>query len=267
MLTVMHLRWQNLNDDLPTCDAAGQRRRPGSGLRHGRAWLRSSSAGPDGLLASWEWSFGHDLGCSIAFKVGGEGGGWAWTIAVRWLFYLHLRLAFLPTPKALRYGPSREISLCEHDGSIWWTVWRDWKDGWSRDVPRWRDGNFSFVDFLLGKVRHETVLLEERDVLIPMPEGSYPARCKMVERVWHRSRWPSKRWRCGEVELPRERPIPIPGKGENSYDCGEDALYSQSAAARTPAEAVANVVRSALEARDRYGGRGWKPEVARKAEA
>lgn len=67
-------------------------------------------------------------------------------------------------------------------------------------------------------------------------------------------------WVTFEYVDPPVHVVPFPGKGENSWDCGEDAIMGAGADEPTPEAAVASVVKSALRNRRRYGGEGWKPE-------
>lgn len=52
--------------------------------------------------------------------------------------------------------------------------------------------------------------------------------------------------------------IPVPGKGENSWDCGEDATYAFSCMADSVEDGIASLVRSILVRRRKYGGRNWR---------
>jgi hypothetical protein len=62
------------------------------------------------------------------------------------------------------------------------------------------------------------------------------------------------------VDLDMKRdPVPFPGKGENSWDCGEDASYGFGCAAETLEEGIGKFVASKLRDRGRNGGRGWTP--------
>lgn len=161
---------------------------------------------------------------------------------------------------------AREVRVAAHDGSVWWSFWTD-PNSWSSRTPRWRQGSFSVLDALLGpqETKRETVG-EPEVVTIPMPEGNYLGRSTIERCTWKRPRWFAERRMSASVTMdPREderfRPIPTPGKGENSYDLDEDALYSMSTKARTHGEAVAKVVESVLTTRERRGGLNWRPEA------
>ena len=95
--------------------------------------------------------------------------------------------------------------------------------------------------------------------VVAMPEGNYPAVVRFTEDTWKRPRlpWNSRLIRRAEVTM--LVPIPFPGKGENSWDIDDDALYSQSAPGVSVADATAKVAASAMRSRERYARRDWKP--------
>lgn len=149
------------------------------------------------------------------------------------------------------YGHEREISLSFHDDIVWWRVWAD-PSGWSRERPRWREGNVNLLDALLGKETYIEQTLEERPVAVPLPEGAYPAVVRLIERCHRRPRWFGRRSRFADVEP--VLPIPCPTKHSD-----DDKLYSMCTAASSIAEAVGKVVGSVLRDRWRHGGRNWAP--------
>lgn len=103
---------------------------------------------------------------------------------------------------------------------------------------------------------------------VPMPEGVYKARVELRETTWKRPRWP---WphkdrsyhltvlsrptpdgpRIEHDEHGNQKPgyIPVPGKGESSWDCGPDGIFSQIGPGRTVEDAVRSVRESALRKR------------------
>lgn len=56
-----------------------------------------------------------------------------------------------------------------------------------------------------------------------------------------------KKGRHAQVEAPAG--VPIPGKGENSWDCGDDNIWGASFAARTVKEAVKKFMDDVRETR------------------
>jgi hypothetical protein len=280
----MRFHWQNLNDD-------ETRPRWGGGARHGRAWL---NFGRDerrrGTEINWEWCFFWREGNGgLSFRVQrGDGVGVQLSVGIPWLASIYLtlhggiweRLAnrLLPEFAAdqrrsypgqqlpVRDYSDREISLRFHDAAIWWHLWTD-PDSWSSRTPRWRNGNFRPIDFLLGHTKVTVREIERRDVLIPMPERAYAATVIIEDRVWRRPRWPFAWHRHTGANVRMESdPVPHPGKGESEYYCGEDATYSSSFP--IPRErfqdpisyAIGQVVASSLDSRARYGGRDWRPK-------
>ncbi len=93
-----------------------------------------------------------------------------------------------------------------------------------------------------------------------------------VSRVrWHHSRLPRGRWLYrADIEIPGG--IPIPGKGENSWDCEDDAIYAQTqpVSPTSPClrEIVDDLALSVLRRRMQYASlswrptKGWRPDLA-----
>lgn len=155
----------------------------------------------------------------------------------------------------------QEFALLVHDWAVWLTVWGGTMEWRSRD-PWWKRGVcWHFVDTLLGERRHTHTILEEqwRTVLVPMPEGCYETLMRPEVRTWTRPRWPF--WplniRQEYIEIRIEKGIPFEGKGENSWDCGEDGLFGTSSTSHSYERAIASVVESVLKSRKRYGG-SWQ---------
>jgi hypothetical protein len=163
----------------------------------------------------------------------------------------------------------REIRIALHDGKFWWTFWTN-PDEWKSTDPWYRRGSFDFADLFFGEMSVTKEVVKGPEIVsIPMPEGSYAAKSTIECITYGRPRWFSERKTMASVTMdPREgaafKPIPIPGKGENSYDCDEDALYSTSSMVdddATHADAIAEVVRSVLKTRWKRGGKNWQPEA------
>ena len=126
---------------------------------------------------------------------------------------------------------------------------------------------------MLGSYEHEEIPIRTYDdVELALPEGVYVGKV-----TFSRSRMKRKHWRTrrddiiGEWE--GEQWLPFPGKGESSYDCGDDGFkehsttiraYVHEESAEVDVEDVNKVVASTISAvlrqRGRYGGLNWKPE-------
>jgi hypothetical protein len=151
--------------------------------------------------------------------------------------------------KDSKYG-CKTLSLSVHHWAFWWNLWCD-RDSWSLAThPRWRYNNINFPDLFLGDVKHTKVMLSKHEVVIPMPEGAYPATVQMYMGIWKRPRWFAKRITKAEVEVPQG--IPFEGKGENSWDIGEDRTYTISGPAETLEAAITMMIESVLRDRRRY---------------
>ena len=100
------------------------------------------------------------------------------------------------------------------------------------------------------------------EVAIPMPERTYRGTCTIKHEQWKRPRlpWPSLTIMRGHLNVPGG--VPQPGKGENAWDSGEDAIYGMACPAAIPEGAVRQLVESVSRNRLRYGGPNWRPEVA-----
>lgn len=171
-------------------------------------------------------------------------------LALPFLFSMYLQIGGV-----LPYGEPRQISLSYHGRALWWSIWRDPMGGWNSRDKWWqrREGSFHFDDVFLGKSTCERTVLEERRVLVPMPEKAYEATAKLMLYQWHRPRWFTKKVKRVEIEVPEG--IPHEGKGENSWDCGTDATFGMTTGeCHSIAEGVGKLVGSVLNDRVRYGG-------------
>lgn len=115
-----------------------------------------------------------------------------------------------------------------------------------------------------------------------LPEGAYPVTVTLKRRRWRvlvGPYRPSRRSKCqvrfylpvlrrvsysAEIDAAADgaKGLPIPGKGENSWDCGQDALMATSVKVAKPddvrdrewlAPAIAKATESVLRSRLRYG--------------
>jgi hypothetical protein len=178
-----------------------------------------------------------------------------WGLDAPWLRKLISRIAGGATDISEKYG-SRELALRFHDWTLWWDLWVD-PGGWTNKRPRWRDGNFCLPDFVLGKAKYMSVEIENRPIVVPMPEGVYRGVCRLTEDTWKRPRWRALRMRRCDIKM--QDPIPKPGKGENSWDCGQDATHGLTAPANNYAEAISAIVGCVMRDREKYGGPDYVP--------
>jgi hypothetical protein len=162
--------------------------------------------------------------------------------------------------KATKQVGHREVRIAVHDGAIWWTSPFVDPDMMKSDEPWYLRGSFSFSDALLGKVetKRESISVNE-PVVIPMPEGCYPATVSFDLVTFGRSRWFQTTTKMADIKLDKGD-VPYPGKGENAWDCGTDGTRQLSTPASSPAEAVGIFVGHVLQKRWARGGKSWLPD-------
>lgn len=218
---------QNLNDK-----AHGKQ---GTVLRHGRARFEWGW-----LDISWEWC--HFMKSSPGFAISKSDGG-----------ALRLTLSILFAQWFLRIGGlfptsacDREISVRAHDGNVWLRWWGDPDDS-SRDHQL----VLRISEWVLGRATYRCEPLGSVETFIPMREGCYPATIVMERATWTRKRWFTKTLVRAKVDVPKG--IPFMGKGENSWDQGDDGLFGMTCPAKNVNAAIAKVVESVLESRRRHG--------------
>ena len=88
-------------------------------------------------------------------------------------------------------------------------------------------------------------------VVIPMPEGIYHGTAKIELATWKRPLWFAKTQISTSIDCPKG--IPFAGKGENSWDCGDDGLFGWGAEGDVVEHAIAHGVEIVLTNRRRYG--------------
>jgi hypothetical protein len=235
------------------------------GWKWGRAWLDFHS-GRRHREVRFEWvlfpRISSDLGVRLGASIGlgSQGSEDGFTAHVQLGFAsLYFGLdGFLP---GLDGYEDKEVSVSWFARALHWNLWTP-TDSWDSKTPKWRNGTFDPTDFLLGPTRcTEEEIRPPESVLVPMPEGVYPGVVKFERRTWKRPRWPwvSHSRESAWIDMADGRGVPVPGKGENSWDCGEDAICGTGADEPTPEAAIASVVKAALKARRRHGGANWLP--------
>lgn len=152
---------------------------------------------------------------------------------------------------------SRDVSVHLSDGSLFWNLWQNPHESSSTD-PWWKHGILDPLDVLFGRMEQTSDKeVASRVVDIHMPEGKYSATVRLSEPEYRRSRWPFKfgpdalylhQRYSAQIEV-ADGGIPIPGKGENSWDCGDDAIYGLSCQADSIEDAIGKIIASALRTR------------------
>lgn len=259
----VHLHWQNLNEDHHRVRGAPY---------HGRCWLsvRGNTDGHSkeklfGLGLEWNlWRPNNLLKMQLDVHPHQDSdvtlslGVWPVTLylsleGMPQVFYKKWQEVYRYSGREIGFYVSRDEDAVMPSVVLHWDIWTN-DNEWSPKTPRWRTSHVDLFDALLGPVRsYETVILRKKSVKIPMPEGSYDGTLEMHERRFTRRRWPfTEVLKTARLEV--EDGIPHEGKGENSWDCGEDALFGLSCTAKNEADAIGKVIALVLENRRRYDG-------------
>lgn len=208
----------------------------------------------------FEWAFGRRVwGASLTMDLRREERALTFHIALPKLFQVFFTiegLSWIPGYNGKLEDMNRTIGLAMHDGGIWAHLWSD-RTGWGPD----RTYSFYPVEFLLGRYQSEIENGELSPVEIAMPEGNYTAQVRHIKQTWTRRRFPFLKKTKAFIEFIFDSGLPIPGKGENDWDMGDDAIMGTSVSANSIEEAIEMVTADALCRRERYGGRNWQPEV------
>jgi len=224
----------------------------GSILFAGRNWLRWGK-----LSFHSEWYFFHKCRSHPALKMefgcGDGDDGIMFHAAIPYFFSVFI--SFDRVFGKLFHGKTetRENGIAYHNGSFWFYPFSKTMSLCNRD-PWWRKSHsFSPVEFICGRDNYS----EEddrgwQDIEITMPEGKYKGKLRLYTGAW-KNRFRTNRIARAEIDM--EEGIPFPGKGENSWDCDEDATFGLTCPARDEAEAISAMIKHVLSCRRRYGSR------------
>lgn len=131
---------------------------------------------------------------------------------------------------------------------------------WRKGQPWWRSMALT-TRTILGRTDVETTVTGSGPTDVAMPEGIYPAEWQRTTYTTRHVRFPGtlldrlrgpRRHASVNIDVPGG--IPVEGKGENSWDCGMDGVFSQSGPDGTVAEATERLAVSVLKQRKQYGG-------------
>lgn len=115
------------------------------------------------------------------------------------------------------------------------------------------------LDRIFGKVVYACENGNPQDSFVAMPEGRYQATVTRVDETWKRPRSPRVR-KAVAWEVQVEGGIPVPGKGENSWDCDDDAIFSiHTRGENSMRGATEAMAKSAMGSRSRYASLSWSP--------
>lgn len=109
------------------------------------------------------------------------------------------------------------------------------------------------LDWTLGRSEHTVRIVAETPVRFQMDGREVEATVRVEARESRRPRWPwAYRKSLGSwIEVPK--PPQFAGKGENSWDCGDDGIYGMGSRETSPAAVVGDYIKAVLKNRERYG--------------
>lgn len=256
--------WQNLAEDRPRparTPCMGPLALPN--LSHeGRAWF-DWIVNPDTSTRPFKWRIEWYLGTAardLAFRFSHgdsyEGDGdLGLHLSVPYLFNVYVTLCgVLPGDWE---GKGRDYGFSFLPREDWYLSW-EWghieTGEWRRDDPEnWRKGSVFLLDTIFGRATCTTEKIGAPvQAVACFPEGQYALTLQRETRTWKRPRWPWPYVRHF-VDITLDRPPGFQGKGENSYDCGPDAIYGMSSDGHSFEDAVATYVKAVLRERRKRG--------------
>lgn len=229
-----------------------------------------------GVRVEWSRRWRSTFIATVGY--GGEEDFAEWTLALPRLFFLHFAFDTPFRWKRLRpfggrYSESEaKFGLYQVAGTLYFLVGHDsmgtfysthGRGGaigrWLRDIKRNKQVTLFRGDWILGNPRYSLDVLEA-GIPIVVDVGqwdgdSYRGTAKHTRRSTKR-RFSTKTWTAYEIDM--EQGIPFPGKGENSWDQDDDAIFGFGGA--TIETAIEHIVADTLRARARHGGPNWRPQ-------
>lgn len=221
----------------------------GSRFWHGRAFFHFGR-----LTFSTQWGFANFAKrFALMFYLRRSERLIAINLAIPFLWTLHFALEGVP---GLNYTTletdQRDIGVRVFDWRIWTSLWGD-DSGYG--PHRQRVINVERIMF--GKYLHEKEWLDPEPVPIEvtMPEASYPGTAQRFVSTTGYARF-RKAQRTPRVNIEIPQGIPIPGKGENVWDLGDDAIFALTCPAESIDEAIEELRQSAFRTRRKHGWDG-----------
>lgn len=228
-------------------------------LEFGAEWrflvLADNKIGPFGFGWTFKWGTnGSETSPDFSVHL--------WRLGDLWLKSAHA----LPYRWLERHKPNgdvdyntREFGFTIDSRGFRWDCWAP-SMSWTRGQPWWWHQSFEWRALFFGRDHVETIEVDSGVCVVPMPEANYPAEWQRTRYEHHNTK------RLGRlrdsvlgirthelVTVEPGKPVPVPGKGENSWDCGDDAIHALSAPGSVE-EVIGHLVADALRTRKRYGG-------------
>lgn len=134
-----------------------------------------------------------------------------------------------------------------------------WDDDTSWERGKSRQWSANLTQALWGKpTQTENEVIEEREVEVALPEGTYKMRAQLLQRVISWPRWPLVKLYRGVAFFPARMLVPrrkSEGLAFEGNRCGTSIVEGNSIRA-----GIANLIASVLRDRETYGGPNWRPK-------
>ena len=245
-----------------------------------RRWWFGDAWDGGGFFQLTTWSGLYLLGLRLI--IGGE--DCSASLALSLLWRTVVVSVYIPRLRGWVPYDEREtgFTIVQDVDTGWWDMplsaglWRDpmgasYGDRWRqyREAP-WRGDGWSWYAhpfrWIPGDsvVEYDASMERTADVTVSMPEGDYAASWRQRRCRWQRPRWFAAPW-VWRYSLDIPGGVPLPGKGENSWDCEDDATYGVTFAVQDhpegPEETACRFVGDHLQSRARRGGARWAPRA------
>jgi hypothetical protein len=134
-----------------------------------------------------------------------------------------------------------------------------WADDNEYRTGNLRQPSVCLTHLLWGKpVQGPDEVLEEREVVVGMPEGPFTMTAKLMQRVVVWPRWPLRRLYRWVNFSPAAMLVPMKNSDRMQYE-GHGPGCSAGVTGTTYSSAIGELVRRVARARENYGGRSWAP--------
>ena len=255
------VHWQNMTED-----GAGRSQLI---LRDGRAWFHRPwddfNIFQRQIEVSWTAGSLRWVGFELRLYDGDNQGNIAISLGFVWFTLAIAFENFIPRSRARRHdwshvtGLSLDLSEGVRDSFIFARLHYGFGD--CDDCGSWRGWHkyFSPADLLFGRPVYSTKEVERETRRMSLPEGSYLVEVVLSDDRWKRPRWPWARV-VRRAEVACKAGVPIPGKGDSSWDCGETRRFDLKCQAASITEGIQKFRDGIVERRLRYGGSEWEPE-------
>lgn len=143
----------------------------------------------------------------------------------------------------------------DRGGDVGFVTYAMMRNGWSFYLGGSHVWERQVASRLLGKRDYLRVERDPVTLVFQMPghDAEYEAVLTPQVETWQRRRalWGGMRREGYDVAV--KRPPMFQGKGENSWDCGDDGIFGMTVECRTPEEAVAGYIKAVERQRAKYG--------------